>query len=788
MCTIACRILALFAVILLLRGAAYASGVPDERFGSSGIRRLDLPGFENTFHSVTIDGYGRLVAAGRASGSFVVARFTVDGELDQSFGDHGTTLVDVSADADTVRRVLLQPDGRILLVGDTGSGAFSGGSCAIARLTSSGELDSTYGLNGVVKLRFFDGTDCEDAALTGGKLLVAGTVDRGSASFFVARIDDEGSLDRDFGDNGRTLVTFRGSSGETLFAVANSLTVLPSTRIIIAGYASGPPRYADQAALARLDASGELDGSFGNGGMLVLAGSDDREVYDVALDSAGRMVLVGGFLPGDGFVARISQQGILDSSFGKGGWIRADADWPFSGWWLKGATVQPDGRIVVVGQAGAPADIAIGRLNADGSPDGSFGTGGFVKRDIDRQGDFGEGFAVGRDGRISVVGLTQTSFGSHDGSLLIARYRLDPPPEQVGAMLEVPPDQSFQSGIGLISGWACSARQITLEVDGAPFGQAAYGTGRGDTVGVCGDADNGFGMLLNWNLLQSGFHHVVAKADGVPFGESSIVVTTMGAPFVRGLHGEFVLSGFPDAGSHSAIRWSEPAQNFVVIDPSASGGTSRPSSEPNATEGGVGVLEVPPNGGDVSGIGVVSGWVCESDGVSVRVDGTLVGDAGYGTSRSDTEGICGDVHNGFGMLLNWNLFGEGAHALTVESSGATIGSSTFRVAGFGVPFLRGKSGRYVLPDFNHRDLTVEWQEAQQNFVIRPPIGVGTIWGRPGTATPTPTPRVTPRPTPRPTTTRAPSCCRVCTTGKACGDSCIARSLTCHQPPGCACNG
>ncbi len=33
-----------------------------------------------------------------------------------------------------------------------------------------------------------------------------------------------------------------------------------------------------------------------------------------------------------------------------------------------------------------------------------------------------------------------------------------------------------------------------------------------------------------------------------------------------------------------------------------------------------------------------------------------------------------------------------------------------------------------------------------------------------------------------------SCCRVCTTGRACGDSCINRNYTCNQPPGCACNG
>ena len=34
----------------------------------------------------------------------------------------------------------------------------------------------------------------------------------------------------------------------------------------------------------------------------------------------------------------------------------------------------------------------------------------------------------------------------------------------------------------------------------------------------------------------------------------------------------------------------------------------------------------------------------------------------------------------------------------------------------------------------------------------------------------------------------PNCCKVCTTGKACGDTCIPATDTCHQPPGCACNG
>ena len=33
-----------------------------------------------------------------------------------------------------------------------------------------------------------------------------------------------------------------------------------------------------------------------------------------------------------------------------------------------------------------------------------------------------------------------------------------------------------------------------------------------------------------------------------------------------------------------------------------------------------------------------------------------------------------------------------------------------------------------------------------------------------------------------------SCCKICSKGKACGNSCISRSKTCHKPPGCACDG
>ena len=87
---------------------------------------------------------------------------------------------------------------------------------------------------------------------------------------------------------------------------------------------------------------------------------------------------------------------------------------------------------------------------------------------------------------------------------------------QAQAFLENPQPNSFQSGIGVISGWVCDAQRIDIELDGVRT-QAAYGTSRGDTRAVCGDDNNGFGLLFNWNLLGAGVHTVKAFADNQEF-------------------------------------------------------------------------------------------------------------------------------------------------------------------------------------------------------------------------------------------------------------------------------
>ena len=98
----------------------------------------------------------------------------------------------------------------------------------------------------------------------------------------------------------------------------------------------------------------------------------------------------------------------------------------------------------------------------------------------------------------------------------------------ITAVLENPTPYSFRSGISVISGWACDAEEIVIKINNGEPLTAAYGTIREDTAEVCGDTDNGFSLLWNWNNLGNDVHHIRALIDGVPFAQSCFTVTTFG--------------------------------------------------------------------------------------------------------------------------------------------------------------------------------------------------------------------------------------------------------------------
>jgi Matrixin len=132
------------------------------------------------------------------------------------------------------------------------------------------------------------------------------------------------------------------------------------------------------------------------------------------------------------------------------------------------------------------------------------------------------------------------------------------------ALLEDPQPGAVMSGVTVIRGWVCAAARVDLQIDGASF-QAAYPTARGDTQSVCGDVNNGFSFLWNWNHLGSGVHTVVALRDGVEFGRATVTVVTLGQEFLTGVSAQYRLSNFPSAGQNVIVEWRESLQNFVIV-------------------------------------------------------------------------------------------------------------------------------------------------------------------------------------------------------------------------------
>jgi hypothetical protein len=132
------------------------------------------------------------------------------------------------------------------------------------------------------------------------------------------------------------------------------------------------------------------------------------------------------------------------------------------------------------------------------------------------------------------------------------------------ATLENPQPGSFQSGIGLISGWSCSSGVIVV-IDGQSI-LPAYGTGRLDAAPVCGGNSNvGFGLLLNYNLLGSGTHTAQLKVNGAAVGSpAAFTVTVPVGEFATGLAKTVPVTDFPSTGQTTTLVWQQSQQNFAI--------------------------------------------------------------------------------------------------------------------------------------------------------------------------------------------------------------------------------
>lgn len=300
-----------FAVLRLTR-----DGELDPTFGTGGRVLTDFAGASDTIYALAVQADGKIVAAGSSAQDFALARYTTDGALDTTFGTAGKVTTALGSDADTAYAVLIQSDGKIIVGGDSNRGSSSTGvDFALARYTSSGALDGSFGSGGTVITAFAanGGRDSIYALAlqdVGGepRIVAAG----GEGDFTIARYTSAGVLDASFGTGGRVMGPF-----SSVIGAARAVRVSAGGKLVVAGHAQ------HDFALVQLMPNGQLDSTFGAGGTVVTAVSATNwdEAHGVAIEADGKIVVAGWVYEGQSSsgnftVTRYRTDGALDPAFG----------------------------------------------------------------------------------------------------------------------------------------------------------------------------------------------------------------------------------------------------------------------------------------------------------------------------------------------------------------------------------------------------------------------------------------------------------------------------------------
>jgi uncharacterized delta-60 repeat protein len=333
------------------------------------------------------------------------------GSLDPTFGTGGivTTPNTTTGCGQNVNcSVAIQSDGKIVVAG--GAVASNGApELALARYTTSGSLDSTFGNGGIVVEPSNNGGPAFGLAIqTDGKIVTAAPEDFDLA---VLRFNTNGTLDTAFGTGG----TAKFRAGGLLFAPANGGVALMADGKIVVGV---------NGVLVRLLTDGQLDSSFGTGGVAQLIAG----MQALALLPNGKALVASSFTFDTGGVSRYNSNGSLDKTFGVVGQAPS-----FGG--VAALVALSDGRIIVgntlvsgtvpVG-GNIPLGFVVTRYNSDGTIDTTFGTRGAVVTNFP-----GEGFsavaalAVQSNGDIVAAGVTEAknpAFGGAPSDFALARY------------------------------------------------------------------------------------------------------------------------------------------------------------------------------------------------------------------------------------------------------------------------------------------------------------------------------------------------------------------------------
>jgi uncharacterized delta-60 repeat protein len=354
---------------------------------------------------------------------FGLVRYNPDGSLDASFGTGGKLITDFGGRGDYGYSVIVQTDGKLVTagysVGFKASVGYNDYDFAVARYNADGSLDTTFGDGGRLLTDRLHGDVAYEVALQpDGKVLLAGQSTFGTYDFALLRYNADGSLDSTFSDDGWATVDVAGRN-----EIARGLVVQPDGKIVLAGYSDNGSNW--DFGLTRLNADGTLDSTFGSEGRVTtdITGNHDLG-FSLARQADGKLLVGGRSLSASGWdfsVARYNLDGSLDTSFSEDGKLTTNVGGlELSGWYdpEQDLVLQQDGKILVAGGAGG--NFALLRYNTDGSLDTTFSGDGRLSVDLGGV-DKGNSLTVQPNGKIIVAGSSSGDYAiarvNADGSL-----------------------------------------------------------------------------------------------------------------------------------------------------------------------------------------------------------------------------------------------------------------------------------------------------------------------------------------------------------------------------------
>ncbi|HZG01026.1 MAG TPA: hypothetical protein VEY71_08485 [Chitinophagales bacterium] len=450
---------------------AQPAGSLDPSFGNGGKVITSLATGADRATDVVLQSDGKLLVSGFSTSpitgkDFIVLRYNTDGSLDTAFGTGGYTTTDVQLGSDDEAFALaLQTDGKIVLAGFSDDG--SNRNAALVRYNADGTVDTDFGTNGRVTVDFNPTQQDEAHALKihllTGKIVIGGFSASSSSlsSPALARLHPDGTLDSTFNSTGIAILP--NQFNQYVYAIED-LAVLPNGKITAIGWRDFPGLSWDSDYwVARVNADGTLDNTFSGDGLNTFNGSfngHDR-AYAMLLQSDNSIVAAGGghitTLAYDATLLNISADGTSGSVAGSMDYGTLSDDVAYA------LAQDVNGKFVMAGSTGSSSSrsFAVMRLNANGTADNTFDTDGKLTTTFGNAMNEAFGVAVQADNKIIAVGYT-------GNDIAIARYLGDAAAQLDAFSLTSPANNALnQNYTTLTLNWtdAFGATSYEVEVD-----------------------------------------------------------------------------------------------------------------------------------------------------------------------------------------------------------------------------------------------------------------------------------------------------------------------------------